>query len=234
MPLQMHDPGGSAAIQPRPRPNDGPPPLARQHRARGNRTCSRRWTINGRFLAQPRTGVQRYAFEIVGPWTGISLDNPALAAAMTLEIVAPPDASAALELEAIPIRRVGRLRRPPMGAVGAAEARTGRAPQPLQLRTRRSPPADRLHPRPEHPGLPRELFAGFPLALPCPAAGARAYRRCGYNGLATIPPRRSPTPESERAAISLLIPNGHEHVARWQPRPFHGDARRRRLDAPSS
>lgn len=48
------------------------------------------WTINGRFLTQQMTGVQRYAHEIVGAIDQILSDNPEVAARLGFELVAPP------------------------------------------------------------------------------------------------------------------------------------------------
>jgi len=68
----------------------------------------RHWTINGRFLTQPVTGVQRYARAIV-----VSLDKHLaqghpLGRDLELEIVAPPCAENDLGLGRIGFRRAGR------------------------------------------------------------------------------------------------------------------------------
>lgn len=52
----------------------------------------RSWTINGRFLAQPLTGVQRYAFEIVRALDELIVNQPLLASRLKIELLVPRDA----------------------------------------------------------------------------------------------------------------------------------------------
>lgn len=66
--------------------------------------------INGRFLSQPLTGVQRYARELL-----LALDASLASAELTapqqpVELFAPPGTSSALPLRAIRLRVVGRTR----------------------------------------------------------------------------------------------------------------------------
>ena len=76
----------------------------------------RRWTINGRFLTQPVTGVQRYAREIVvGLDTHLAQGHP-LTRDLELEIVAPPGAVNDLRLTRIGLRTAGRRKRARLGA----------------------------------------------------------------------------------------------------------------------
>lgn len=67
------------------------------------------WTINGRFLAQRVTGVQRYAREIVRAIDALASTNHPLTRNLSLQIVAPPNAEDWPELKAIPIKRAGRM-----------------------------------------------------------------------------------------------------------------------------
>lgn len=69
---------------------------------------ARYWTINGRFLAQPLTGVQRYAREIVRAMDQLLSEGMPLARDLDIEIVAPPDADLT-PFSAICSRRIGRL-----------------------------------------------------------------------------------------------------------------------------
>ena len=75
---------------------------------------ARRWIINGRFLAQPVTGVQRVAREIVGALDRLVTERPASAAGLVddlaIEIVAPRGAATLPGLESITTRIVGRSR----------------------------------------------------------------------------------------------------------------------------
>lgn len=72
---------------------------------------ARHWTINGRFLAQPMTGVQRYAYEVVRALDQLLAESSGSARDLEVELLVPPDAKASLDLAAIRTRTVGRLRR---------------------------------------------------------------------------------------------------------------------------
>ncbi|MGF7004702.1 glycosyltransferase family 4 protein [Aminobacter sp. BE322] len=71
---------------------------------------ARHWAINGRFLAQPLTGVQRYAREIVGAIDRLLVSHPAVADHLDIELLVPPDAIVDIELAAMRARVVGYLR----------------------------------------------------------------------------------------------------------------------------
>ncbi len=68
--------------------------------------------INGRFLSQKLTGVQRYAAEIVKAIDAqlASEQTPASLRNADWQLLTPPDASEELQLERIKVRSVGRLR----------------------------------------------------------------------------------------------------------------------------
>lgn len=66
--------------------------------------------LNGRFLSQRVTGVQRYARELVGALDAYLERNPQLAGDLQVSLLAPPDSTLDLQLARIVIRRVGRLR----------------------------------------------------------------------------------------------------------------------------
>jgi glycosyltransferase involved in cell wall biosynthesis len=67
-------------------------------------------TINGRFLTQRTSGVQRYAREMLLALDDL-LTTRAPADDMTVQVLVPPDAPTSLPaLRSIPVRRVGRLR----------------------------------------------------------------------------------------------------------------------------
>ena len=68
----------------------------------------RQWTINGRFLAQPLTGVQRYALETVRALDGLIAGQADFARGLEVELVLPPDAVHSPALRAIGMRTVGR------------------------------------------------------------------------------------------------------------------------------
>ncbi len=68
-----------------------------------------RWSINGRFLTQQTTGVQRYAREITGAIDARLAADAALARRMRWEIVVPADCADVPDYHAIGVRRT-RLR----------------------------------------------------------------------------------------------------------------------------
>lgn len=67
------------------------------------------WAINGRFLAQPMTGVQRYAREIVCAMDRLLAHHPGFARHLDLELLMPPGAVDDLALSAIRSRTVGKF-----------------------------------------------------------------------------------------------------------------------------
>lgn len=67
------------------------------------------WAINGRFLAQQMTGVQRYAREIVRAMDRLLAWHPGIARHLDLELLIPPDAVSDLPLSAIRSRTIGRF-----------------------------------------------------------------------------------------------------------------------------
>jgi glycosyltransferase involved in cell wall biosynthesis len=69
---------------------------------------TRHWTINGRFLTQQVTGVQRYAREIVSALDRLMAQGHPLARDLSIEILRPPGAAQDLPLERIELRVAGR------------------------------------------------------------------------------------------------------------------------------
>jgi glycosyltransferase involved in cell wall biosynthesis len=67
----------------------------------------RHWIINGRFLTQSRTGVQRYAWEIVHALDRHLAADHALARNLDIELVVPAAAEDLPDLQAIRTRRTG-------------------------------------------------------------------------------------------------------------------------------
>src|ERR1700746_1708008 len=59
-----------------------------------NTAAPRHWAINGRFLTQRMTGVQRYAFEIVAAIDDILAQNRDLAAELAMRLILPPPVAA--------------------------------------------------------------------------------------------------------------------------------------------
>ena len=69
-----------------------------------------RWTINGRFLTQPTTGVQRYAGEVTRAMDERLAADEALARRLRLEILLPADGTALPRYDVITARRSRRGR----------------------------------------------------------------------------------------------------------------------------
>src|SRR5690606_1228423 len=70
----------------------------------------RSWSINGRFLTQPITGVQRYAREIVNSLDGLVATGHELANGLDLELIVPRGTDSLLQLQSIRLREVGTLK----------------------------------------------------------------------------------------------------------------------------
>ncbi|RJT29444.1 glycosyltransferase family 1 protein [Mesorhizobium waimense] len=67
----------------------------------------RHWTINGRFLAQPATGVQRYAREIILALDRLIVGQAPMTRDLAVELLVPPGTPDTLDLAAIRVRTVG-------------------------------------------------------------------------------------------------------------------------------
>jgi glycosyltransferase involved in cell wall biosynthesis len=177
----------------------------------------RRWTINGRFLTQPMTGVQRYASGIVGALDDALASGHPDAEGLEVTIVAPKGASAGGSLKRIGLRIAG----------GASGHLWEQAVLPLHTRG----------------GLLSLCNAG-PLAVRkqvlcihdlntrvCPESYSRAFRAYHRLALPLIAAAAGTvTTVSEASARQIVehglcgrdkivvLPNGHEHALRWEPR----------------
>src|SRR6267143_3487802 len=63
------------------------------------------WAINGRYMTQRMTGVQRYAYEIVASLDEISLEDGDVARRLGFQLVVPPGASVKPALSQIEVRQ---------------------------------------------------------------------------------------------------------------------------------
>ena len=68
-----------------------------------------RWSINGRFLSQPVTGVQRYGREMLSQIDACLGEDAAMRGAVRLELLVPRNCPAVPRLQHIAVRRVGRV-----------------------------------------------------------------------------------------------------------------------------
>ncbi|MGU3359071.1 glycosyltransferase family 4 protein [Methylobacterium sp. M6A4_1b] len=175
-----------------------------------------RWTINGRFLAQPMTGVQRYARQIVTTLDRLVGEGGEFADAVELDLAVPRGAGS-LDLQHIPVRTIGRL--------------TGHAWEQVEL------------PTCVRGGL-LSLGNTGPIAIAnqivcihdlnpriCPESYSRSFRGL-YRIMQPLIGRRvrAITTVSKFSAHQIatfgiapaerisVIPNGHEHVHAWRPR----------------
>ncbi|WP_157017468.1 glycosyltransferase family 4 protein [Mesorhizobium xinjiangense] len=185
---------------------------------------TRHWTINGRFLAQPITGVQRYAYEVVCALDRLLAEDPAKARDLEIELLLPPDAAIPVGLTAIRPRTVGRLsgqaweqavlpRLTPDGLISLCN--TG----PLSHRKQILCIHD-VNTRvfPQSYSLPFRAF----YRLLQPALGRRVH------AVSTV--SHHSKEELVRAGICppeklFVAPNGHEHATRW--RAMHSPATRK-------
>jgi glycosyltransferase involved in cell wall biosynthesis len=176
----------------------------------------RQWAINGRFLTQSVTGVQRYAREIVRALDLLVGRHHPLADGLRLEMLIPPDAKDIPTLNAIRVRPVGRF-----GghlweqAVLPVHARTG-----LVSLCNTGPVAARKHIVCIHDLNTRSCSGSYSLRF-----------RTLYGVLLPVLGRTtmSVATVSRYSAHELvhyrichrdkivIVPDGHEHALRWTP-----------------
>lgn len=184
---------------------------------------ARRWTINGRFLSQPTTGVQRYAGEItVALDKLVSQDHP-LARDLDLQLACPPG-SAQLPLSSIRVRKLGRaggqlweqVQLPfSLGGGGLLSlCNTG----PLAWRKQ----IVCIHDANvwNAPASYSPAFRGFYRAL-LPLLGKRAWR---VSTVSNHSRHELVSRHIVSMADSFVASNGHEHALRWVP--HHSQATR--------
>lgn len=179
---------------------------------------ARQWSINGRFLAQPVTGVQRYAHEIVSALDRLVAEGHPGTDGLELELLVPPDAECELPLTAIPTRSAGKTRGQVWEQSALPAAARGRGlinlcnTAPLahgrdivcihDLNTRLAPqsytPAFRLYYR-----------------LMMPVIGKRAREIATVSSFSA---KQIAAYHIAPASKISVIPNGHEHALRWRPK----------------
>lgn len=185
---------------------------------------SRRWTINGRFLSQPTTGVQRYAREVVSALDALIAEQTPLARELEIDTVCPPG-SEKLPLQQIEQREVGRA-----GGHGWEQAQLPSAlgGGGLLSLCNTGPLMARRHIVCMHdanvwnaPQSYSPTFRALYKAL-LPALGRTAW------GVATVSKFSQKELVDRRivpAGRVFVAANGHEHALRWNPR--HSEATRK-------
>jgi glycosyltransferase involved in cell wall biosynthesis len=177
---------------------------------------ARRWTINGRFLSQPTTGVQRYAREVVHSLDALIAEQGPLARGLELGLHCPPG-SGDIPLVFIERREIGR--------------RSGHVWEQAQLPSsldgsgllslcNTGPLLSRKHivcihdatvwnaPQSYSPAF-RMLYRNL---LPCLGKTACGISTVSDYSLGELV-RRGVIP----AQRAFVAPNGHEHALRWKP-----------------
>jgi glycosyltransferase involved in cell wall biosynthesis len=178
---------------------------------------ARYWSINGRFLTQPLTGVQRYACEIVQALDALLAADHPLARMLEIELLVPKGQTNELPLRHIRTRIVtgagGHLWEQlmlPQNVSGGLISLCNTGPIVL---SKHIVCIHDLHTRlyPASYSLPFRTLYGALL----PTLGRTA------NGVATV--SRFSAGQLINYGIGSaekvrVIPNGHEHVLRWRPR----------------
>ncbi|MEP9399334.1 glycosyltransferase family 1 protein [Mesorhizobium sp. KR2-14] len=175
----------------------------------------RHWAINGRFLTQPVTGVQRYASQIVRGLDGL-LASGRHEGDLEVELLVPPGTDVFLPLSAIGVRSIGRFGGHAWEqAVLPANVRGGLLSLcntgPVALRKQIVCIHDantRNFPQSYSPAF-RALYRGL-----APTLGRVAER------VSTV--SHYSAQELQRHGICRLdkifvAPNGHEHALQWKP-----------------
>lgn len=178
---------------------------------------ARSWSINGRFLTQPLSGVQRYGEEIVQALDALLSEGHPLTRGLSLELLTPPVLTRPLPLAAIEMRRTGTsgghtweqltLPRAPRGGL-LSLANTG----PVAARKHIVCIHDvntRIYPS-SYSAQFRALYRVLLPALGRSAARVATVSHYSANQLSAF--------GIARRNKMAVIPNGHEHALRWSGR----------------
>jgi glycosyltransferase involved in cell wall biosynthesis len=178
---------------------------------------TRYWCINGRFLTQRITGVQRYAREIVCALDQVMSTGHPLTKGLEVELVVPRGTPDLPHLQAIRLCEAGRIR----GHVWEQVVLPGLVRDGLVSLCNTGPIAANRHIICMHDANVRLFPASYSLSFRIlyrtlqPMLGRRA--------LAVTSVSHSSAGELARFGIVAqknvrVIPNGHEHALRWQPK----------------
>lgn len=177
---------------------------------------TRTWTVNGRFLTQPVSGVQRHAREVVAALDTLIGERHPFTSGLRLEIVAPRDALDHPSLRNIAIRVAGGL----TGHAWEQVTLPREAPGGLLSLCNSGPVRHARHIACLHDANTRSAPHSYGVAFRLlyrvlmPALGRRcrvittvSHFAAGELDRWRIHPR----------ATSRVVANGHEHVLCWQP-----------------
>jgi glycosyltransferase involved in cell wall biosynthesis len=182
---------------------------------RGRDLSERVWSINGRFLTQPTTGVQRYAHEIIRALDQLCYERHPLAARTKIEILLPLGGPQIRGLRAIAHRPIGNIGGQiweqtilPAHVRGGLLSLCNLGPLAIakqivcihDLNTRECPESYAL-----------QFRALYRVLLPALGRRARAiatvsnYTASQLDAYGVVSPSKL-----------CIIPNGHEHALQWQ------------------
>lgn len=172
------------------------------------------WSINGRFLTQPRTGVQRYAGEITRAIDSCLASDDDLAREMRWEILLPADCGEVPRYDAVAVRKSSRGR----GHAWEQLVLPGMAKGGLVNFANLGPLGHGRQIVCLHDANvflePSSYSRGFRLAyralLPLLARRANA-----VTTVSRFSAEKLRTFGVTRGRTSQIIPNGHEHALRW-------------------
>ena len=176
----------------------------------------RLWSINGRFLTQPQTGVQRYAGEMTRAIDASLVADESLARQMRWEILLPADCDKAVSYDRIEVRKSRRAR----GHAWEQLVLPALAKGGLVNFANLAPLAHR-----------RQVVCLHDANVFLEPASYSTYFRLAYRALLPLLARRAcaVTTVSRFSADMLrrfgvtgaresrVIANGHEHALRWTP-----------------
>jgi glycosyltransferase involved in cell wall biosynthesis len=175
----------------------------------------RYWSINGRFLAQPMTGVQRYAREIVRALDALVAEYPR---ELEVELLIPPGTEATLPLRNMAARPIGRLSGHlweqvslPSGVRGGLLSLCNTGPVAL---SRQIVCIHDMNTR----IYPQSYTAAFRLLYwsLIPVLGRRAAAISTVSEYSAAELVRFGVCREDKLFVA---PNGNEHVHRWTPKP---------------
>lgn len=177
---------------------------------------ARHWTINGRFLSQPTTGVQRYAREIVRSLDALIAERGPLTRGLELRLHCPADSSG-LPLNCIEYCKIGSTGGHLWEQTRLAASLRGGG---LLSLCNTGPLLSRKHIVCIHDAnvwnAPQSYSLGFRASykalLPCLGKTACNISTVSYFSLTELV-RRDIVPMGR----AFVAPNGHEHALMWKP-----------------
>ena len=187
---------------------------------------TRQWTINGRFLTQPLTGVQRYARETIAALDRLIDAGHPLARGLSIELVCPQGTKDDLGLKKIVVRAAGRGRghyweqvELPIAASGGVLSLCNVGPLAAKRHVVCIHDVNTILAPASYSQQFRMLYRWL-----LPAIGRRASK------VATV--SHFSAGQIDRFAIAprskiAVIPNGREHALRWSPQHSPSRAQQR-------